>query len=130
MKEKISIVVENIENTILKLNGNWISIEEYGNLNYKSNFGNWVDAREITGKLKFRLDLESSDEINCHVGIPVNYLSGGDGYFSIQMGRFELSKNQILIWQNYVFPSKIKYKLIENELTLNLYEHEIKFIKE
>nr|WP_294923372.1 hypothetical protein [uncultured Flavobacterium sp.] len=130
LRENLNLVVENIENTKIKLNGNWISIGEYGNLNYNSNFGNWVDASEIAGKLKFGLNIDGSNKNNCHVEIPVNYLCGGDGYFSIQMGRFELSKNQILIWQNDVFPSMIKHNLLENQLTLELYEHEIKFIKE
>ncbi len=126
----INSTVKNINQTKEQLNGNWISINEYGNLNYNSNFGNWVDAVQIKGKLKFTLDLDSLEGKNCHIGIPVNYLSTGDGYFSIQMGRFELSKNQILIWQNDIFPSQINYDLVDDELILELYENKIRFIKE
>lgn len=130
IENTLTKILTKINETTNLLNGNWISIEEYNNLDYNSNFGNWVDAFAIGGKLKFLLDLNSSDEKNCHIGIPVHYYSMGDGYFSIQMGRFELTKTHILIWQNDIYPSQIEYEYYENELTLNLYQNKIKFVKE
>ncbi|KFF06680.1 hypothetical protein [Flavobacterium reichenbachii] len=126
---ELNKISKSIDDTMLLLNGNWISENEYSGLNYNSNFSNWIDAIEIKGHLKFTLDLQIDNKRNCHVEIPVNYLNGGDGYFSIKMGRFELSKNQILIWQNDTFPSNIKYELSENGLILDLFEHQIKFIR-
>lgn len=112
------------------LNGNWISLMEYNDLNYNSNFGNWVDASPIKGKLKFCLDLGHKEQKNCRVEIPVNYWTMGNGYYSIKYGRFELTKNQILIWENGIFPHQIKYSLNANKLTMNLFENEIEFMKE
>jgi hypothetical protein len=132
--EKLEIIIEKTINLIKEnkrlLNGNWISINEYNDLNYNSNFGNWVDASPIKGKLKFGLDLNSIEQKNCKVEIPVNYWTMGDGYYSIKYGKFELTINQILIWENGVFPHQIKYSLVNNILTLNLFENEIQFVKE
>ncbi len=128
--DELDAILKSIESTKQQLNGNWISEKEYSNLNYNSNFGNWIDAVPTKGKLKFILDLESDNKANCHIKIPLNFWSGEKGDYSIQMGRFELSKTQILIWQNGIFPSQIKYKLTENSLALRLYNSYITFIKE
>ncbi|TAE76255.1 MAG: hypothetical protein EAZ85_00585 [Bacteroidetes bacterium] len=128
--DEINTIVKNIQHTTKLLNQNWISKDEYNNLGYNSNFSNWIDATYTKGKLKFILNLDSLEEENCHIKIPIQHFSGESGYFSIQMGRFELSKNQILIWQNDIFPSQIKYELIDNELILELYKNKIKFVPE
>ena len=112
------------------IEGNWISINEYHNLNYDSNFGNWVDAVPTRGKLKFSLDLKKEIK-NCIVDIPVNYYSVGSiGYYSMICGTFQLCYNKILVWQNEIFPVNIEYELKENTLVLNLFGNEIQFIRE
>ncbi len=112
------------------IEGDWISINEYDNLKYDSNFGNWVDAVPTRGKLKFSLDLKKEIK-NCMVNIPVNYYSiGSIGYYSMISGTFQICYNKILVWQNEVFPTNIEYELKENILILNLFGNKIQFIKE
>lgn len=120
-------VATHIKENRKRLNGNWTSIAEYHDLNYNSNFGNWVDASPIKGKLKFTLILEKKNQKNCRVDIPVVYWTLGDGYYSIKFGEFQLTRNQILIWGDTIFPSQIDYSLKDNILTLMLFQRQIKF---
>jgi hypothetical protein len=111
------------------IHGNWTSIDAYADLNYNSNFGNWVDATEIEGRLKFCLDLSKTRD-NCRVDIPVIYNSMGKGYYSIKYGTFQLGYQQILIWQNPIFPVMINYELNKPILTLDLFQNKIKFLRD
>lgn len=110
--------------------GKWITIKEIKVLDYKSNHGNWIDSRDIPGKFKFHLDLETTKIKNCQVKIPVEYISGESGYYSIYHGRFELTLSQLLIWENDMFPTRIKYKWIDSILELELFNKKIRFAKE
>jgi hypothetical protein len=111
-------------------NGKWITNEIIEVLDYNSNHGNWISSIDIPGKFRFELDLNSSNIKNCNVMIPVEYTSGGPGYYSIYFGRFELTRNQILIWQNDIFPTRIKYKWFNESLELQLFDEKIRFEKE
>ena len=130
LKIELADVVEDLEKIEVLLNGSWTSIDEYDNLDYNSNFGNWVDASPIKGKLRFSLDLNTQETKNCKIEIPVNYWTLGDGYYSIIYGRFQLSKNQLLVWENEIFPHQIKFNLSNEVLILQLYDNEIRFTKE
>jgi hypothetical protein len=127
----LKIEIESLAKTIEKckkiLNGQWISINEYSGLDYNSNFGNWVDASPIKGRLKFHLDLNNSDDKKCRIEIPVNYWTMGNGYYSIISGRFQMSLNQILIWEDDIFPHQIKYEINDSRIILRLYENDIEF---
>ena len=111
------------------IQGDWTSINVYSDLNYNSNFGNWVDASEAEGRLKFSLDLSKTRD-NCRVDIPVNYKSMGKGYYSIKYGTFQLGYQQILIWQNPIFPAMINYELNKAILALELFQNKIKFLRD
>jgi hypothetical protein len=126
LKRELENVFNAMEGNKKQLNGNWISIDEYSDLNYDSNFGNWVEASPIQGHLKFLLDLNSAEKKNCKINIPV-MSAYGKGEFSVIYGAFQLSKNQILIWQNAIFPLQIKYALKADMLTLQIFEKEINF---
>jgi len=129
LKVELTAMVNRLEKDKELLNGNWISIEEHGNLNYR--LSNMVEASTGYGKVLFSLNLDSSKADNCNIGVPVRYYSPTrDGYYAIINGRFQLSKNKLLIWANEIFPNQIAYSLSNGILTLELYEREIKFTKE
>jgi hypothetical protein len=130
LKSYLKETVDECNTVVQTLNGNWISIEDHDDLDYNSNFGNWVDASPVKGKLKFSLDLRSNDKRNCRVDIPVNYWTMSSGYYSIIYGRFQMSRNQLLIWENNVFPHQIKYSKTGVVLTLELFKSNVRFRRE
>jgi len=129
-KESVINNLMSKKKTAQNFEGKWTTDIEIEVLDYNSNHGNWVDSRDIPGYFKFELDLKSIELKNCRVLIPVEYLSGGPGHYSIYYGRFELTNNEILIWQNEVFPFRVKYDWKEDRLELNLFKKKIEFIKE
>lgn len=120
-------IAQSIQQKAIQLNRKWLSKTEYSGLNYNSNFSNWIDATATKGKLEFVLDLELAEPQNCRLNIPVQFISGDIGYYSILYGRFQLSQNLILIWANEHFPYTIPYRIEDQILRLKLYKKEILF---
>lgn len=128
--ERFVMHLNEVRKTIEMFEGEWISTKEIEVLTHNSNFGNWVSAVAIPGNYRFSLKLDTNEPKNSRIDIPVEYASGGPGTYGIHYGRFELTLNQILIWQNEVFPTGIKYKWVNDILELEIFEKQIQFIKE
>jgi hypothetical protein len=112
-----------------KFQGKWVTPKVIEVLDYKSNHGNWDYTYDIPGKIKVEFNSIPSSEKKCSVLIAV-MSAGGPSYFKRYVGRMELAYKYLLIWQNDVYPVKIKYKWVGDGLELELFEKKLLFKKE
>ena len=117
IKNELKVFIDKAIEIFNKIDGEWISINEYENINYNFNF-DWVDAYEIKGKIHFTLKINSAELKNCRVDIPVNYYSMGEGTCGVIYGKFQMSIINILVWQNNIFPTTIGFQSNDDLLVL------------
>ena len=128
-KEKTINAWQGLKQSENKFQGKWITPKVIEVLDYKSNHGNWDYTYDIPGKIKVEFNSISPNEKNCSVSIAV-MSAGGPSYFKRYIGRMELAYKYLLIWQNNIYPVKIKYKWVGDSLELELFEKKLLFEKE
>lgn len=107
----------------------WITAEDTKPLDYDSNHGNWDYTHNIPGKIRVDLVAIQQERPTCSVSVPI-MTAGGRSYYTRYMGRSELAKDYILIWQSGVVPVKIGCRWIHNKLQLELFKTKLLFEKE
>lgn len=120
---------EVLKKTKGKFEGKWITPKVIEVLDYKSNHGNWDYTHDIPGQMKFDFNTTAPTKEQCSVSVAV-MSAGGPCYFKRYIGRLELAYNYLLIWQNDIYPVKVRFKWIDDCLELELFGEKIQFKKE
>ena len=110
--------------SINKFNGNWISDDVFKFVD-NTNISNWIPYRNRDGEFKLKIEQSIFS-----LGIPVEYDDTGNGYLTFFDGRFELTHNYILVWQNEDCPIKLGYKWENKKMTIDNSSITARFVKE